>query len=142
MDRRAFLYARVITAALSRSSTALVQCLVPTPKTMGTLKRVDPRLHLRRGIDMSLSAKSTESAVGLNSISVSGVCTPVSNPVDAGEEPVFAFYMVLHVEGKVTIGGVNSAHHEANSAYANVESTSYWHVDGLKLNDAAVDAKP
>merc|ERR1712122_440899 len=64
--------------------------------------------------------------------------------VDAGAEPVFAFYLGNQVDGELTIGGVNSAHYTGDFAYTNLESTSYWQVnlDGLKLNGAAVGTTP
>merc|ERR1712211_55709 len=73
-----------------------------------------------------------------------GVRTPVEGLVDAGAEPVFAFYLGNQVDGELTIGGVNSAHYTGDFAYTNLESTSYWQVnlDGLKLNGAAVGTTP
>ena len=73
-----------------------------------------------------------------------GVRTPVEGLVDAGAEPVFAFYLGNQVNKKLTIGDVNSAHYTGDFAYTNLESTSYWQVnlDGLKLNGAAVGSTP
>ena len=64
--------------------------------------------------------------------------------VDAGVEPVFAFYLGNQVDEKLTIGGVNSAHYTGDFAYTNLESTSYWQVnlDDLKLNGAAAGSMP
>ena len=58
--------------------------------------------------------------------------------MDAGAEPVFAFYLGNQVNEELTIGGVTSAHYTGDFAYTNLESTSYWQVnlDGLKLNGA------
>ena len=72
------------------------------------------------------------------------VRTPVEGLVDAGAEPVFAFYLENQVDDKLTIGGVNSAHYTRDFAYTNLESTSYWQInlDGLKLNGAAVGSTP
>ena len=63
--------------------------------------------------------------------------------MDAGEVPFFAFYHVYQVDGKMTIGGVDDAHHKGDFVYTNFESTSYWQVklDGLKLSDAAVETE-
>ena len=75
---------------------------------------------------------------------VDRVRTPVEGLVDAGAEPVFAFYLENQVDDKLTIGGVNSAHYTGDFAYTNLESTSYWQInlDGLKLNGAAVGSTP
>ena len=54
---------------------------------------------------------------------VDGVRTPVKGLVDAGAEPVFAFYLENQVDGKLTINGVNRAHYTENFAYTNLEST-------------------
>ena len=40
-----------------------------------------------------------------------GVRTPMRGLVDAGEEPVFAFYLDNQVDGKLTMGGVNCEHY-------------------------------
>ena len=66
------------------------------------------------------------------------VRTPVGSLVDAGAEPVFAFYLANQVNEKWTIGS-NSAHYTRDFAYTNLESTSYWQInfDGLKRNGAA-----
>ena len=45
------------------------------------------------------------------STSVDGVRIPVQGLVDAGEEPVFAFYLDNQVDGEMTVGGVNSAYY-------------------------------
>ena len=54
---------------------------------------------------------------------VDGVRTPVKGLVDAGAEPVFAFYLENQVDGKLTINGVNRAHYTENFAYTSLEST-------------------
>ena len=41
--------------------------------------------------------------------------------VDAGAEPVFAFYLGNQVDKKLTIGGVNSAHYTRDFAYTKIE---------------------
>ena len=56
---------------------------------------------------------------------VDGVRTPVEGLVDAGAEPVFAFYLGNQVNEELTIGGVTSAHYTGDFAYTNLESTSY-----------------
>ena len=43
------------------------------------------------------------------------VRTPVENLVDAGAEPVFAFYLGNQADEKLTIDGVNSAHNQKTS---------------------------
>ena len=52
--------------------------------------------------------------------------TPVENLVDAGEGPVSAFYLDNQVEGKVAVGGVNSAHCTGDFVDTNMEGTSQW----------------
>ena len=52
-----------------------------------------------------------------------GVRTPVKGLVNAGAEPVFAFYLEDQVDEKLTINGVNSAHYTEDFAYTNLEST-------------------
>ena len=42
---------------------------------------------------------------------VDGNRTPVKGLVDAGAEPVFAFYLKNQVDGKLTINGVNRELH-------------------------------
>ena len=54
-----------------------------------------------------------------------GVHTPVEGLVDAGAEPVFAFYLGNQVNEDLTIGGVTSAHYTGDFAYTNLGSTSY-----------------
>ena len=44
--------------------------------------------------------------------------------VDAGAEPVFAFYLENQVNEELAIGGVTSAHYTGDFAYTNLESTS------------------
>ena len=96
------------------------------------------------GISYSLGKFDGICGMAWGSISVDGVRTPVEGLVDAGAEPVFAFYLGNQVDGELTIGGVNSAHYTGDFAYTNLESTSYWQVnlDGLKLNGAAVGTTP
>ena len=43
-----------------------------------------------------------------------GVRTPETGLVNAGAEPLFAFYLVEQIYEKLTIDGVNSAHYTVN----------------------------
>ena len=68
-------------------------------------------------------------------------------PVNAFEDLAFlafAFHLDNHVNGKLTIAGVNSAHYTGDFVYTNLVCTSCWHVklDGLKFNGAAVKTIP
>ena len=54
---------------------------------------------------------------------VNGVRIPVEGLVNAGAEPVFAFYLENQVDGKLTINDVNRAHNRKNFAYTSLEST-------------------
>ena len=57
---------------------------------------------------------------------VDGVRTPVKGLVDAGAEPVFAFYLENQVDEKLTINGVNRTHYTENFAYTCLESTKSY----------------
>ena len=46
--------------------------------------------------------------------------------VDAGAEPVFAFYLEDQVDEKLTINGVNRAHYTENFAYTSLENTKNY----------------
>ena len=56
-----------------------------------------------------------------------GVRTPVTDLVNAGAEPVFAFYLEDQVDEKLTINGVNSAHYTENFACTRLENTKNYY---------------
>ena len=45
--------------------------------------------------------------------------------MDAGKEPVFAFYLDNQVYAKLTVVGVNSVYYTGDFVYTNMVSTSY-----------------
>jgi len=77
--------------------------------------------------------------LGFNTISISGVKTPLENAFNQGtiEHNMFAFYLGDNEDGELTIGGVNESRYVGYFHMVDLLEATYWEIklDAVKLDD-------